>query len=1340
MTTVSITQTIGEPANLYVPPPPPTELSVSAALRYLKLTPGASTVSICDSSANIQKNLATLQSLNGRISAIFASSEASQNLTVSYKDFVADKGVLAKWNVNANHKFDFTDVTVSNANNIWNRDFTNTVTIKDTAINIQNGFDNLNYIVSRDPAKISSINQLNNTALITISTSQFREGTSLLSKINKGVYNLGISNATVEDVVLPDLGTATGTELKLGYNSKVKSISIVDTTDAIDIGLDKLQRVGIKIKSIAQNNTAIDKTLELDASQIKADAFVLGKIITGYQLAAQNAASTQLNNLLSNKKVISIDIVDNAANISKNWNSINSISSAVISSVSVNDGNTAAVKISASQLAVSKSLINRFSPPDANGVARFKLEVSEATASQIVDLMNSDEVTKFDIKDTSENISQHLADLLNADSNDKLNYVKTANKAQLVMDFTDYDKADTKTLLAKVNKGAYNMKLTDVSVNDLKKLTVPNLTDRILFLDKSIEAITLKDDGSVIQSNLDLLNATGNRLKSIEITNTLNNLITLSAKDFINRQTVLNKIEGGYIADLEKASIKQALSFSTNVNINTIDIEDNTQNVSAYWNRLVDMNNQLDQVSITGVAISITANQYELGLATDDAATGVSGIDNYLTSLQGKIAGVSFAVKNASIEQALSLVSGDTNNNPAYISNIEINDNGKNIGENLVQLDNLIDDHIVTKINQIDPRNAIEITHDDMVDYHNVLETIYGQGYRLSVTDVLTDDAVTLAANNKVSSITILDNSTRIAINFDDLTSIGKKLSKIEMTDPEANISLSYSQYFKGTYVLDRINDNYFVSISDAPLYNVSNLANNNHIKSMIVNGTSSMISRTWDVLESIGPKVVGILNTTSFSSIADAIELNINQWLNSSVVLSKFTNDSAKKFSISDAKLSDLEVSSNHDVLHDENVIAVKIRDISDVIDNFNSEDVLTALQNSKVQEISLVDSSVELSLSFSQLNVEENIDVLQKIKGEDFILNITDATVNNALSLINNLNFGNLLPPTLNVKSIHITDAAVEVVNNFDTLKSLTQLSTISLPLDDELLTLTSDRVLSSVPLLSKIDSYLVDITNVSINQLIQLKSIDNRVLDTFEPIIDSPVLPNIQYYYLRDSAANFSNKYDEIISLGPNLKGLYFDSVSHNFDVTYHQWMSSKDTLDSLVYGEAPNTSAPTYKFNIADISANDIVTITSDAKVNSVVVIDTADQIAANWTNLETTFNASPSKMVDMEFSDFLPLKLSVSQAIKNAGNNPSPSSLLDKVDVTNALIIKDTVSNIQAAWDDLSALYGNSSGALGQLTGIELTDSDRIYRSASQVASTNDQALKLIFPTGSVIVT
>ena len=162
---------------------------------------------------------------------------------------------------------------------------------------------------------------------------------------------------------------------------------------------------------------------------------------------------------------------------------------------------------------------------------------------------------------------------------------------------------------------------------------------------------------------------------------------------------------------------------------------------------------------INGVAITISAEQYELGLQTDEDALA-SEIDHYLTSLQGKIAGVTFAIKNASTEQALSLVSGDSNNN--YISNIEINDTGVNIGENLVQLNDLIADNIVTKIIQIDPRNAIEISHGDMVLYSDVLDTIEGGGYRLSVTEVLAQDATNLAGNYNVSSINIFASLTLI--------------------------------------------------------------------------------------------------------------------------------------------------------------------------------------------------------------------------------------------------------------------------------------------------------------------------------------------------------------------------------------------------------------------------------------------------------------------------------------------------------------------------------------------------------------------------------------------------
>ena len=114
------------------------------------------------------------------------------------------------------------------------------------------------------------------------------------------------------------------------------------------------------------------------------------------------------------------------------------------------------------------------------------------------------------------------------------------------------------------------------------------------------------------------------------------------------------------------------------------------------------------------------------------------------------------------------------------------------------------------------------------------------------------------------------------------------------------------------------------------------------------------------------------------------------------------------------------------------------------------------------------------------------------------------------------------------------------------------------------------------------------------------------------------------------------------------------------------------------------------------------------------------------------------NLAPNWLI----SDQLPLKLSLSEAIKGLGTNPTASSLLvDKVNSTNPLIIKDTAANIQAAWSDLSDLYANGNGALGQLTGIEFTEGYRISLSASQFDSDdiNDTSLKLVFPTDSVII-
>ena len=1335
---VSITTAVGEPANLYIPPPPPADLTVSAALRYLKLTPGA-TVSISDSAATIQKNLATLQSLSGRITAVSAASGQSSIMTVSYKDYVGDKGILEKWANNAAHQFVFTDVTAAAATTLWNNDVTSTLSIKDTAINIQKNFDALVALQSQNGDKLTAITQTNTSGLITLNTTQYAaaDDANIFAKLNRGISSIAITNASVANVV---------GGLNLGAVTRVKSISILDTTDNIDHNINDLQKVGMKIKTISQDNLGVDSTLELDATEIKNNRSVLGKIITGYQLAAQNTAASQLSAMLANRKVITIDVKDTASNISRNWDNINKIT-ASINTVEVSDS-TASIKIKASQLALSKDLISKFQYTlDENGdrVGTFNLEVTEAAANQVEELQGNKEISKFDIKDTAENIGLYLDDLIDSasTSDGKLNFIKTANSAQIEMSYDTYSSLGD-AFLEKINKGLYNFKLTDVTAADLDEMTDSSLDANLLFLDKSISAIEISDSAANIQSNLDLLNAAGTRVKSIKLTDATQSL-TVDAQDFVNRQRVLEKITGGYKVDIENATAKQALTLSNNSHVISIDIEDTSTNFSAYWDQLVDINASIDQVGISGTRISVTADQYEQGLALQD-------------DLQEKIieAGfdVKFAIKNANVEQALSLVADDAS---GYIFSLEVKDTGENITNNFSELSTLLGVRDTTLI-QVDPRNPLEITYDDLEDYDNVLDKISGQGYRLFVTGASVTEAINMAAATpanplnlnfkNVSSINISASTTEVGSNFNELLSIGKKLDSIDLTNETDNITITYDQYLKGKFVLDRINDEYALELNQTAVYIASSLSNNTHVKAVNTYGSASYISKAWDSLVGLGSKVKSILNTTTYSGaskVATSIGLSMSQWLNSSSVIGKITG---QKFAIHDATVADagtiLSDSAQNDV-----VMNIKVQDTAGTIDDAFDTNPATAtssisyLKNDKVSEIALVDSKVALDLTYAQITDADKKPVLAKIANLDFLLNVDSATVAQAFTL--ETNSSNPAPTYYDyiskVKSIKVTDTGNNVQTKFDTLKEITKLQAIGLSDSDTAMTFSATKILedSSVALFKKItlSPYYLDATSTSMTQLGQLHPLDNTVIDSVNPIIDSAVLPNLRNYYVKDTAGNISSSYDRLIAIGTNLKGLNFSDAENTLSISYDQWKASKDTLvhaDFKGYDASQTKSA--YLFNLSNVMAQDAagsvggpavgsVTPTAslfdDALIKSLTVSDTADQISANWTALQTEYaiTGRTSKLLDLVFTDSDHLTLSASQVVKTLGSATFAELLADKVDSTNSVVVRDTAANIQTYWNDLAALHGNVTASGQLISSIELVDTNKVQLTAAQ---------------------
>jgi hypothetical protein len=1337
MTTItpsSITATVGSPPNLYVPPGT-TGLSVAAAMRYLKLTPNASIVSIKDTAQNIQRNLASLQASKLKIDTI-ESSDTNLLLKVTHKDYLANIDVMSKWKTSTDHKISITDITAASATSIWNaasganRSFIDKLSVRDTAINLQTNFNSLRTI-----AAIDTVIQTNISAVIKLDTAQYRAGAvdgNFLSKINKGSYNVSITGASVEDVLATgDLGSAyTATGLDLSVKSQVKSISIVSTTQSIDDNISKLQKYGLKISSIAQSDTGAnaDLTLDLSATEIKSNLSVIGKITTGYKLHAENTSSAQLSSMIANRKVISVDIVDKASNIAKSWTTLNAINNGTLNSVTVSDGG--AIKISASQLAVGKNLIDKFENPNESPTTllpSFTFEISDATASQASEFISVNEISKFTVSDTAANILGYLDEL----SSTKVNAIKMSNSSILEMDYITYSNSTTQDTLDKINKGAYNVRLVDINIEDAVATAA---------LDKGIEGFVVSDYSSNLDSAaLNSLNLIGSRLKSIDIKlpdefdlssepeefNAAKK-ITISANSFINRQSVLNKISHGYTASLTGATVKEAISLSSNIHVADFDISDSVQNISSNWDNLLNIQNKLDEFNTNlSVEATLTADQYERGLAADLQSKFVDG-DSHLK----------FKVLDATIVQAQTLLTADSE---YFIQRITVKDSSKNVSENLGDLQLMIDrydivaypDPLNAPVNnglvdiKLTDLNKMDIEFNDVTTYDDVLDKINGGSYRLNVTKVPADEAVGLAASSKVSSMIVESSAQSISENFDALLSVGKKISGVVVDGyADANIAISHRQYQEGSSFLDKFQENYFLKLTEVPVYIASTLAANDHVKDMEVKGSPSLISKTWDALVGLSSKITNISK-----SVAGFIDLTYNQWTKISDLFGKFS-DTASKFNVSGVSLDSLT-----SVVSDEKINLISIQDdAQNISTDFyvgSAPGTATLKTNlSKINEIILTNSSVALEVPTITSDIN---DVLQKIKSNNYLItlnaaSVADATslaIDNSKSLAGNTNTDK--PYYDNIKSINIvTDDKTTVSNNWDSLKSIAKLNSIALPAADEALSLSATTVLNSSELLGKILSYQLNVSN---STMLQLAELDNLNHVSTVSIQDS-----------NDQISNYDN-FNKIINLKPNLTDILITGTDKDLNITYNQWVATSTKLNAL----PSNTTSP-FSFNLRSVFANDVTTTVLDnTSIETIQVRDSASSISLNWDALNTAYGtvATPGKLTALSFykieeenpnvqvPDFGSLSLSSEQLV-----DPVKSRLLSLVTVENPIELKDTPESIQTNWDALVTAFDAGTFQSAALSYASVPDKITLTAAKADAGA----ALMNKFPPDTFIVT
>ena len=305
------------------------------------------TIAISDTSANLVKNIATLETLAtaGRLTSITVSDGKALSLTET--QIKADSHFLATQFTSATN-IEATNVTAADVltvQSIVNGNNALTLTkesISDTALNIQANLDSLEISIKNSTIPsasntftISSIG-VTDKGSITLYNSTLVNDIDAL-KVLTGKYTLNVTDINVADALA----------LKTPSKDATLALSVKDTAANISGNWDKLQTLA-KGKTLSAINVtdSTSSLLAMTSAQLKADADALKLVGGDYKLSVTGVAAADVTKVLTTKNIYSVEVKDTAANILKNLASIQTaVTAAKIQNVVITDASNPSLSI-----------------------------------------------------------------------------------------------------------------------------------------------------------------------------------------------------------------------------------------------------------------------------------------------------------------------------------------------------------------------------------------------------------------------------------------------------------------------------------------------------------------------------------------------------------------------------------------------------------------------------------------------------------------------------------------------------------------------------------------------------------------------------------------------------------------------------------------------------------------------------------------------------------------------------------------------------------------------------------------------------------------------------------
>lgn len=617
-------------------------------------------------------------------------------------------------------------------------------------------------------------------------------------------------------------GVSSANAAAVNANAKVASFSVLDTSANLSKNIAALgtAATGSKLGSITQSGTV--SNLALTAAQYST---ALTSKFSNFGATVSAVSSANAGAVLSDSKVASVAVSDSSANIASRLDALQALGSKVSSITQT--GTTSALSITAAQMTADAAALAKI-------VGSYKLSVTNVAVSSVASLLANPVVSAVSVADSCANLSANIAALVTAASNSKLLSIsETGPVTALALTAAQY----TSKLTAKFSN--FTATVSGVSATNAAGVGA----------DTKVSGLSVSDTAANIVKNMNALAALagGSKLSTITETGTVA-AVALTAAQY---SSALTAKFVNFTATVTAASATQASALAADSKVSTTSVSDTSANIANNLDALQAMGSKLSSITQSGTAAALAISQAQL---TSDAQALAKISGPYTLALSGVLIG------------NLTSVLSNT-----HVVSVAIADHCAHLAANWDALQSR-----VGKISGITLNDNADmgITAVQLSSDAQVLAKIVGP-YSLVVSDVLAANVLGTLSQGHVSTLSVADTGTQLALNLDGLCAHTDQITGISMTGVLSTLDLSGLQFASGiTSKMAHFN----VLVHDASASQLQALSQDSIVTGISISDTAAEISAALDQLASAW--MAGLLSDiTVTDSQAVALSLTQSSW-----------------------------------------------------------------------------------------------------------------------------------------------------------------------------------------------------------------------------------------------------------------------------------------------------------------------------------------------------------------------------------------------------------------------------------------------------------------------------